>query len=485
MVTKMNYGEAKMKTTLSSAIIAWAIMLIANATTSNPSVFLVNASIPNEQHPANAMWIEPSSIELSTETYDVGHKFNLTVWVNITSVPSPTQAVTAWQFAISYNKSQLNATKCGYTEGTKSQFFKNITAVPVEPQFGSLNTTHNFVMHGETWISGPKRTIPGYGSLSWVEFKVIAKPPQNQGYASLISLITEGVRVCKILDSDLKKVSFTPFHSDYRYGPYTLEIPIKGGQNATIEGNVILTKAVVTKNALHFDASGPLGSTGWINVTFPMVNTTKIKVFINKQKLTPPPFPIITKNATHYFIYFEFTLSTHEIAIEYATTNIATTNITTSKTIVGRGYTTSINVTVENQGIYTETFNITAYANTTIISQTEVTLTSGNFTTITFTWNTTGFAKGNYTIKAYAWPVPSENATSDNTLADGWIIVTIPGDIDGSFSVDGGDLGLLGFAWYTKPGDANWNPNADIDGGGLVDGGDLGILGLYWFQTDP
>jgi len=98
--------------------------------------------------------------------------------------------------------------------------------------------------------------------------------------------------------------------------PY-VEIPIKGGENATIEGNVTITNALVTKNTLHFDVSGPSGSTGWINVTFPMVNTTEIKVFINNVKLTPPPFPMIITNGTHYFIYFEFTLSTHTITIQF------------------------------------------------------------------------------------------------------------------------------------------------------------------------
>ena len=97
-----------------------------------------------------------------------------------------------------------------------------------------------------------------------------------------------------------------------------VDTPVKGGENATIVGNVTITNTLVTENALHFDASGPSGSTGWINVTFPMVNTTDIKVFINQEKLTPPPFPIITTNETHYFIYFEFTLSTHNIAIQFA-----------------------------------------------------------------------------------------------------------------------------------------------------------------------
>jgi nitrous oxidase accessory protein NosD len=105
--------------------------------------------------------------------------------------------------------------------------------------------------------------------------------------------------------------------------------------------------------------------------------------------------------------------------------DIAVTNVTSFKTVVGQGYSVSINVTVTNQGNYSETFNVTAYANTTVIdTRTDITLTSGNPTTITFTWDTTGFAKGNYTISAYAWPVPGETDTTDNTYVDGTIQIT-------------------------------------------------------------
>jgi len=92
-----------------------------------------------------------------------------------------------------------------------------------------------------------------------------------------------------------------------------------GGETVLIEGNVTLTSVRATRNTLHFWASGLTGQTGYINVTFPVgLNTTEIKVFVDGQKLTPPPFPIITTNGTHYFIYFQFTLSTHEITMEFA-----------------------------------------------------------------------------------------------------------------------------------------------------------------------
>jgi hypothetical protein len=89
-------------------------------------------------------------------------------------------------------------------------------------------------------------------------------------------------------------------------------------QLAVIEGNVTISQASVTKNTIRFDISGPTGSTSWINVTFPAINTSRIRVFVDKEKLSPPPFPIISTNGTHYFIYFEFTLSEHTVTIEFA-----------------------------------------------------------------------------------------------------------------------------------------------------------------------
>jgi len=101
--------------------------------------------------------------------------------------------------------------------------------------------------------------------------------------------------------------------------------------------------------------------------------------------------------------------------------DVTVTSTTSSKTVVRQGCNVSINITVENQGYYTETFNLTAYANTTIITTlTNITLTSGNSTNITFTWNTTGVPYGYYTITANATSVPGESETADNTFENGW-----------------------------------------------------------------
>jgi len=65
-------------------------------------------------------------------------------------------------------------------------------------------------------------------------------------------------------------------------------------------------------------------------------------------------------------------------------------------------------------------------------TQTTNNLPNGTSTTLTFAWNTTGLAYGNYTISAAADTVPGETDTADNTLTNGDVMVTIPGDVNGN-----------------------------------------------------
>ena len=166
--------------------------------------------------------------------------------------------------------------------------------------------------------------------------------------------------------------------------------------------------------------------------------------------------------------------------------DIAVTNVVPSKTVVGQGFNLNINVTATNQGDYTETFDVTVYANTTIIETKEVTLTNGVSTTLTFfIWNTTGLAKGNYTISAYAWPVPGETDLDDNTLTDGIVTVTIPGDVDADFDVDLYDAVNLLVRYGAKAGQPQYDPNCDIDGDGDIDLYDAVILLAHYGQKYP
>ena len=139
-------------------------------------------------------------------------------------------------------------------------------------------------------------------------------------------------------------------------------------------------------------------------------------------------------------------------------------SVTTSKTILVRGYNLHVNITIINYGNNTENFNVTAYANTTVIAAfTNITLTSRNSTTVTFTWNTTSVPYGNYTMSATATPVPGETETTDNTCAF-WVVVTVVGDVDGDGVVNILDVKLVKLAYSL----VIVLPSADIDDNGVI-----------------
>jgi uncharacterized repeat protein (TIGR01451 family) len=161
--------------------------------------------------------------------------------------------------------------------------------------------------------------------------------------------------------------------------------------------------------------------------------------------------------------------------------DVAALNVISSKTVVGEGYSAFLNVTVQNQGLNNETFNVTVYANTTLISSQIISLASRNYATMVFAWNTSGFAKGNYTYSAYAWPVPGETDATDNLLTEGWVFVSIPGDINTDRKVDlkdvfavgkgfGSNRGSDGLYWHSPVKSCCLHsPNCDINDDGKID----------------
>jgi hypothetical protein len=271
----------------------------------------------------------------------------------------------------------------------------------------------------------------------------------------------------------------------------------------SLETNVTITDNTIRSTAMYFTASGPTGEGGYVNATMPVgFNTTAINVFIDNRPVQKP-FPIIATNGTHYFIYFEFTLSTHEIAIQFGPVHdVAVTNVISSKTVVGQSLSASISVTAANHGGYTETFKVTLYANLTSIASQNVTLTSGNSTAITFLWNTAGFAKGNYILSAYAWPIPGEINTANNRYVTSLpLCVAMVGDIasirNGKLvdipkgKVNMLDVGLVASKFGTRQGQPGWDPNCDLTGpafgvpDGKVDMLDVGLVASMFGKTDP
>lgn len=99
--------------------------------------------------------------------------------------------------------------------------------------------------------------------------------------------------------------------------------------------------------------------------------------------------------------------------------DIAVVNVTPSSTLVEKGDRVNITVLVENQGNFTETFNVTTYRdNTAIDTETVENLGAGENKSLTVSWSTAGFwdHSSPQKIKAVASTVPNETDTEDNTL---------------------------------------------------------------------
>lgn len=171
--------------------------------------------------------------------------------------------------------------------------------------------------------------------------------------------------------------------------------------------------------------------------------------------------------------------------------DVAVANVKTSKdgckpmpTVPDSSF-AKVNVTVMNKGNFTEDFNVTLYANSTVVgTQTVAGLPPGNQIVLDYTWNTTGWTHGNYTISAYAVPVPGEANTADNTYTDGVIKVVIAGDINGDGNVDIYDAILLAGAYNSGPGKPNWSPNADLKADDTIDIYDAIILANHYNQHE-
>jgi len=100
--------------------------------------------------------------------------------------------------------------------------------------------------------------------------------------------------------------------------------------------------------------------------------------------------------------------------------DIAVTEVTPSVTHVYQGEKLEIYVMVKNNGTETESFNVTLYYGANVIDVLQIErLNAGESRGLTFVWNTTDVAVGNYTIKAEASAVEGEVNLDNNVFVNG------------------------------------------------------------------
>lgn len=90
---------------------------------------------------------------------------------------------------------------------------------------------------------------------------------------------------------------------------------------------------------------------------------------------------------------------------------------TATPTAVRKDHNCLADLAVANKGDFAETFNVTVYANVTdtanimtIATFERIILNSHDSSMLGFIWDTSGFDPGNYTLSAYASPIPGETS---------------------------------------------------------------------------
>jgi thermitase len=413
-----------------------------NATVANeggvPETFTVKVYYENatdEPHSANAIWIKPSFKDLSH--YTIGQKFKAEVWLNLTV------ASYAWQICLIYDKTILNARRCGYTAGTTSQFFEGLSTVPVEPLFRDVNETDAYILYGECLLGLVERE-PGYGSLCWVEFEIVNRPPEPyQDYLELGTFIYETF----VLDPEGNDIPITRYHCIYGFG---VSPPTPPPSLLIGEQEVYLLPG--SNTTLTFT---------WNTIGISFGNYT-INAFAE-------PVPGETDIGDNTFVD-----GVVEILWQH---DVALTDVSPSQTWLYQSRTVTFNVTVMNKGDFIENVTITLYYNITsggIIGEETITnLLPSENKTVTLVWDTTGVEYcHNYTLTAVV-SIPADNNPADNTLSDGNIEVRIMGDINGDGKVDGKDIALAALCFGSAPGYSRWNPDADVNADWKIDGKDI------------
>jgi hypothetical protein len=244
-------------------------------------------------------------------------------------------------------------------------------------------------------------------------------------------------------------------------------------------------------NETSFDLEFSLNDTAgtiWVKVQYyppaePVTTTdplTLVKVFFQVQSFGATVLDL-TDTSLSDSLGGQITHVAEDGFVSILIRDVAIVDITPEYYEVYRTWTMEVNVTAENLGDISETFNVTLFLDSHKIGEQEVTgLAPNATTTLTFILSVNEAWQvpcHNYTLSAEASEVPYEIDTANNVLVDGDIHVKLMGDVNGDGFVNALDAIILGNAFGSHPGDPNWNPNADLNKDGWINAKDVVLLG--------
>jgi hypothetical protein len=141
--------------------------------------------------------------------------------------------------------------------------------------------------------------------------------------------------------------------------------------------------------------------------------------------------------------------------------NVAITAITFSRFTFPPNYLTTMNLTIQNKGTFSETFNVSAYVEATQLGNHSLSLNSGEFVELTFDWDSSGMPYGNYTAYAIVETAVNETSLEDNYI-ETQITIVWPYDVTGDNYVGIDDIVAIAERFGTT------HPTYDVNGDDYV-----------------
>jgi hypothetical protein len=393
----------------------------------------------------------------------------------------------AWQFFLYYKSSVLNATSV--VEGGLLKT-GGISTYYLSPEFtDNYNATHGRMIVAAT-RTGNVTGVDGSGILATVTFKTV-------GYG-FSDLYLEDTKLADSAKPFGNLIPHTLIHGQAYVGLVNVAV-------SSIDTPLVIPQGLIAYiNVTAQNRGGQPQATFDVTLTYngnpvdgtqTIVNlpngTSKTLTFAWNILLLPLGVYNLTATATTIPGETDTSDNTLSILVHLGAADLAITNVTTSKTVIGQEHPTAVSVTVANQGEFSATSNVTVYLNQTVIATFQnVTLAGGNYLNLNSTWNALVF-KGNYTLHAYVQPDPYETDTLNNNFTSPvTVMVGMPGDILSPFGViDMKDIAYVAKRFGMTPAQSKpsllWDPNADFDGSGKIDMKDIAIVARNFGMRDP
>lgn len=216
------------------------ILLLVAITLLYSSVILVRPEL-SQQHVADSMWVEPSSIVFSTTNASIGTEFNVTIWLNMT------EDIFAYQIGLRYNRTQLMCTRANYTAGATSDYFKGHTTISPAPSIDGDILGNGSVLAFETVLGYDFIPGPHSGSLIWAEFEILTVPVWGN-LTSKFDISSAYPTRTWVWDPIKKNLAFTPYDGIYTFigPPQPLSASISADSTSINVGQSVLFTSTVS-----------------------------------------------------------------------------------------------------------------------------------------------------------------------------------------------------------------------------------------------